>query len=140
MTEQKSAYWLTKRSEFLRAAKGRRFHTALFTIQAVTCEKPDAQARFGLTVTSKAGNAVERNRMKRRLREALRLSARTKARPAVDYVIIGRRDILSAPFETLVRELDQGVERIKPTPPDFKPNSVKATSSKSSLSKSGKSV
>lgn len=140
MTEHKSAYWLTKRSEFLRAAKGRRFHTALFTIQAVIGEKPDANPRFGLTVTAKAGNAVERNRMKRRLREALRLSARAKARPQTDYVIIGRRDILSAPFETLVRELDQGIERIKPTPPDFKPNIPKSSSSKPSFSKSGKSA
>lgn len=140
MTESKSAYWLTKRSEFLRAAKGRRFHTALFTIQAVESEKPDARARFGLTVTSKAGNAVERNRMKRRLREALRLAAGAKARPASDYVIIGRREILNAPFQTLVRELDQSVERIKPIPPESKPSSAKATSSKSSLSKSGKSA
>ena len=126
MTEQKSAYWLTKRSEFLRAAKGRRFHTALFTIQAVHGEKPDAAARFGLTVTSKAGNAVERNRMKRRLREALRLSARAKGRMATDYVIIGRRDILAIPFKTLTGELTEGVGRIKPTPPDFKPSSSKS--------------
>ena len=114
MTESKSAYWLTKRSEFLRAAKGRRFHTALFTIQAVHGAEPDALARFGLTVTSKAGNSVERNRMKRRLREAIRLSAREKARPATDYVVIGRRDILTTPFATLVSELTQGVDRIKP--------------------------
>lgn len=112
MTELKSAYWLTKRSDFLRAAKGRRFHTALFTIQAVHGENPEAGARFGLTLTSKAGNAVERNRMKRRLREALRLSARSKARAATDYVIIGRRDILKANFSTLVQELNQGIERI----------------------------
>lgn len=134
MTEQKSAYWLTKRSEFLRAAKGRRFHTALFTIQAVNGEKSEAGSRFGLTVTSRAGNAVERNRMKRRLREALRLSAGAKARPATDYVIIGRRDILAAPFATLVSELQQGIERIKPTPPDFKPSSSKFSSSKSGKS------
>lgn len=140
MTEQKSAYWLTKRSEFLRAAKGRRFHTALFTIQAVQSEKPETGARFGLTVTSKAGNAVERNRMKRRLREALRLSARSKARAATDYVIIGRRDILQASFPSLVSELSQGVERIRPTPPDFKPSSFKTKSSKSSSLKSGKSA
>ena len=120
MTEQKSAYWLTKRSEFLRAAKGRRFHTALFTIQAVSSEKSDASARFGITVTAKAGNAVERNRMKRRLRAALRLSAASSARMATDYVIIGRRDILQAPFDTLASELHQGIERIKPTSPDFK--------------------
>jgi ribonuclease P protein component len=114
MTEPKSAYWLVKRSEFLRAAKGRRYHTALFTIQAVGSERPDAGPRFGLTLTAKAGNSVERNRMKRRLREAIRLSARSKARPATDYVVIGRRDLLVAPFTNIVHELNIGIERIKP--------------------------
>jgi len=69
------------------------------------------------------------------LREALRLSTRSFARPATDYVIIGRRDILQSPFTSLVNELNQGVERIRPTPPDFKP-----ISSKSSPKKSGKSA
>jgi ribonuclease P protein component len=114
MKEPKSAVWLTQRAEFLAAAKGRRHHAALFTIQAMARRNAAGGPRFGLTVTTKTGNSVERSRIKRRLREAIRLEARLVAFPGTDYVLIGRRALLDAPFETITAELIDGISRLKP--------------------------
>ena len=65
--------------------------------------------RFGLTVTKKVGCAVERNRIRRRLREALRTPG-LAAKAGHDYVIVARRDALTAPFAVLVNELSQALE------------------------------
>lgn len=75
-TDPKPNRWLTRRREFLAAAKGRRHHAALFTIQALRRSPLEGPARFGLTVTGKTGNAVERNRIKRRLRAAIQAVGR----------------------------------------------------------------
>ena len=61
--------------------------------------------RFGLTVTKQVGHATERNRIKRRLRTACRLAAPDLASIAADVVVIGRRDILTAAYATLVDDL-----------------------------------
>jgi ribonuclease P protein component len=74
-----------RRAEFLRVARGKRFHAAAFSLQAAAREDSaqDAPPRFGFTVTRKAGRAVERNRMRRRLREALRRAAPLEALPGL---------------------------------------------------------
>jgi ribonuclease P protein component len=66
----------------------------------------DRPARFGFTVTKKIGNAVVRNRIRRRLREAVRLSS--GAEPGTDYVLVGRRAALSLQFDRLVTDLMSG--------------------------------
>ena len=66
---------LTKRAEFLAAASGRRFHTERMTVQGRLRDGDGAGLRFGLTVTKKVGHATERNRIKRRLRAAIRDAA-----------------------------------------------------------------
>lgn len=62
-------------------------------------------------MTRKVGNAVERNRIRRRLREVVRLSAGERMRDGVDYVVVARRETLSAPFARLMDELTQRVAR-----------------------------
>ena len=114
MADDKAAIWLTRRPEFLAVAKGRRHHAALFTIQALPRQDATGVPRFGLTVTAKTGNSVVRNRIKRRLREAIRSKARLVALPGTDYVLIGRRGLLDAPFETIIAELVDGILRLKP--------------------------
>jgi ribonuclease P protein component len=62
---------LKKRSEFLRAARGNRAGRSAFSLQAIAAQA--AEPGVGFTVTKKTGNAPERNRIRRRLREAARL-------------------------------------------------------------------
>jgi ribonuclease P protein component len=78
--------------------------------------QPDGNAaRFGITVTRKVGNAVVRNRVKRRLRAALR-SLATPADAAgearFDYVVVARREALAAPFDSLLDDLRHGIAAV----------------------------
>jgi ribonuclease P protein component len=61
--------------------------------------------RFGFTATKKLGNAVTRNHIRRRLKEAVRLVAPDAARPGCDYVLIARAAAATRPFATLERDL-----------------------------------
>ena len=62
-------------------------------------------ARVGFTVTKKVGNAVVRNRVRRRLKEAVRVHAAADMAPGHDYVIVGREDVLTARFVALADEI-----------------------------------
>ncbi len=80
---------LKKRAEFLRAARGRRAVTPGFILQG--WDRGDGgEARVGFTCSKKVGNAVARNRAKRRLREIARLVLVDAGRAGWDYVLIGR--------------------------------------------------
>jgi ribonuclease P protein component len=68
--------------------------------------------RVGFTVSRQVGNAVERNRVRRRLREIVRLMPDGVMRPGHDYVLIARRAALALPFGTMARELDAALGRI----------------------------
>ncbi|RFC62116.1 ribonuclease P protein component [Fulvimarina endophytica] len=104
---------LTKRSEFLAARKGRRLNGPYFFVET-HLRDDDAPPRFGLTVTKKVGNAVVRNRIRRRLREAIRVTAGEAMKPGVDYVIVARRDVLEVAFGTLTDELSRRFDRFDP--------------------------
>jgi ribonuclease P protein component len=109
---------LTERKHFLAVAKGARLHDAAFTLQAKLRDRNmDTQGRrFGLTVTKKTGNSVERNRIRRRLRAALRDPHVTRGTlpecNACDYVIIARRECLSLRFADLTDKLGALVARM----------------------------
>ena len=74
----------------------------------------EGAVRVGFTVSKQVGNAVERNRVRRRLREVVRLSAAGADRmcPGHDYVLVGRRAALAAPFGEMVRELGSALRRV----------------------------
>lgn len=99
------------RRDFLAASKGARFQTRAFTLQAVAAEDVTSTrpARFGVTVTKKIGGAVVRNRIRRRLREAVRLMADNPARSGHDYVIFARREALATPFASMTEDLRRAV-------------------------------
>lgn len=93
-------------------------HRPLFTIQAAKRSPvapdqvvPEAGGRVGLTVTKKEGGAVERNRIRRRLREALRQAKALSTDADTDYVVVARREAMTVPFERLVADLEAAVRR-----------------------------
>ncbi|WP_119306562.1 ribonuclease P protein component [Cohaesibacter haloalkalitolerans] len=134
---------LKKRSEFLAAAKGGRLSRRGFVLQAIKRVPEDKDpARVGFTVTKKVGNAVIRNRVKRRLREVARLLGPEILQSGWDYVLIGRIGALHLPFDSLcadfkgcVRDLASGkTDRGRRTPI----RTVKADQSSRSPSQTGK--
>ncbi|MBB5753854.1 ribonuclease P protein component [Prosthecomicrobium pneumaticum] len=108
---------LRKRPEFLAVAGGPRVSRRGFVLQKREHGAPDRPPRFGFTVTKKIGNAVVRNRIRRRLREAVRIAAPLHARPATDYVLVGRRAALDQAFAALVADLSTGLDALaRPRP------------------------
>jgi ribonuclease P protein component len=71
--------------------------------------KPDT-IRFGVTASRKVGGAVERNRAKRRLREAARAVLPLSALPGNDYVLVARRETLAKPFDVLLADLARALK------------------------------
>jgi ribonuclease P protein component len=98
---------LTRRPDYQRVARGRRWPSEAFTLQAQERDKtsPTAEPRIGFTATRKIGGAVERNRIRRRLKEAVRLTKALEARDDHDYVLVARRAALRKPFDLLCDEL-----------------------------------
>ena len=82
-----------------------------FVVQALA-RKDEEPARIGFTCTKKLGNAVIRNRIKRRLKEAARLSLPNIVKPGFDYVVIGRAPAENRPFEVLQSDLISAAARL----------------------------
>nr|WP_298925389.1 ribonuclease P protein component [uncultured Erythrobacter sp.] len=102
---------ITKRSDFLAANKGLRNARAGFVL--LTRPNDGAGVRFGITVTKKIGNAVVRNRMKRRFRELLRDKLPQFGLPDHDHVLIGRAGGVERDFQLMSLELDRALERAR---------------------------
>jgi ribonuclease P protein component len=106
---------LKQRADFVAAAAGARISRRGFVLQ---CRRRDDAAdtslapRVGFTVTRKAGSAVERNRIRRRLREVVRLTAADWISPGHDYVVVGRREALTLGFAELRQDLASAGTRI----------------------------
>lgn len=104
---------IRQRADFLAAAGGAKTSAPAFILQGR--ERPDpGPVRIGFTVSRKVGSATERNRVRRRLREVVRLSAaETVMRPHCDYVIIGRRTALDRGFNLMQDDLRSALKRIE---------------------------
>ncbi|MBB3034752.1 ribonuclease P protein component [Alteriqipengyuania lutimaris] len=100
---------LTKRADFLAANRGLRVPTPGFVLLA----RPNDGhgVRYGITVTKKIGNAVVRNRMKRRFRELLRAHLPAGGLPDHDHVLIGREGGVERDFAKLSDELADALGR-----------------------------
>ncbi len=108
---------LRHRPDFLRAARALRQGTPGFLVQArcrAAGEPAPAQAvRIGFTCSKKLGNAVARNRARRRLREVARAVMPSAARPGWDYVLVGRPEAtLTRPFADLLADLARALRRL----------------------------
>ncbi len=102
---------LTKRSEFLATRRGERRRGPYFVLEILDRGERDEPPRVGYTVSKRQGNSVERNRIRRRLREAVRLVAGFDMKAGHDYVVVARRDALDAPFSALARSLARRIGR-----------------------------
>lgn len=114
---------LRKRAEFLAAARARRQATAGFLLQARRRDAAEGAdgVRVGFTCSKKVGNAVTRNRAKRRLREIARALLPGLGQPGWDYVLVGRPGATVArPYADLLADLKAAMDRIhaprKPEP------------------------
>jgi len=102
---------LRKRAEFLAANKGLRNARMGFVL--LTLPNGGVGKRFGVTVTKKIGNAVVRNRMKRRFRELLRATLVDEGLPDTDHVLIGREGGVERDFATMRSELSVALARAR---------------------------
>lgn len=122
---------IKKRSDFLRAARaGRKWATAGLVLQAFdrrpagtgatgdgACpDSGDRDLRVGFTASRKVGNAVARNRARRRLRELSRELLPSRGRPGTDYVLIARQATLQRPYAGLRADLETALEKVARRP------------------------
>ncbi len=107
---------LKRRAEFLKvAATGRKWVTRGLILQERR-RNDENPPRIGFTVSKKVGNAVRRNRARRRLRAAVEQVMPTRGKTGRDYVLIGRFDTVDRPFDALVDDLETAFERIETAP------------------------
>lgn len=116
---------LKRRADFLAAATGIKVPAPAFVLQAHR-RREEGPARIGYTVSRKVGTATERNRVRRRLREAVRLSAGKRMQAGYDYVLIGRRAALGASFDRIIDDLDGALRRAH-TPRPAAPHTLSKT-------------
>jgi ribonuclease P protein component len=103
---------LTRRAEFLKVAAGRRKSVAPgLILQAHPQDGADC-LRVGFTASRKVGNAVARNRARRRLRAAVAAVLPAHGAAGHDYVVIARAGTLTRPFEGLLEDLATGLKRL----------------------------
>jgi len=110
---------LKRRQEFRAvAASGRRWVTPAFVLQvAPRAAGRDATIGLGFTASRRVGNAVARNRARRRLAEAARKVLPGAAEPGYNYVLVARPVVLTCPFDRLLSDLTVAFARVTRTAP-----------------------
>ena len=120
---------LRRRADFQRAARGKRANAESFALQSRTrteAEVAEAGPRVGFTVTRKIGGAVQRNRIRRRLKAALAAASAIAPNAHSDYVLVARRPALTRRFAALIADVERTfmqIGRARPTATDRDPRS-----------------
>lgn len=108
---------LLRRADFLRAARGVKAAVPGLVLQ-VRRRMPDetgddTRPRVGFTASRKVGNAVARNRARRRLRAAVADVLSARAEPGCDYVLIARAATADRPYDDLLADLGKALDRTR---------------------------
>lgn len=113
---------ILKRKDFVEiAGKGRKFVTPTVVVQRHVCSHEGVKGPgVGYTVTKKQGNAVVRNRIKRRLREAFKYKYQQLGVDADDYVLIGRAEAADCPYPQLLADLEKALTRLQPKSREYR--------------------
>jgi ribonuclease P protein component len=108
---------LKKRRDFLRVQKGRRVHTGLFSVQVLP-QETEVVSRVGFTVSKRVSlSAVKRNRIRRRLKEAMRRVENGVSARGTDFVIVAKLEALDAPFARITSDLTKALRKaVQPNP------------------------
>jgi ribonuclease P protein component len=102
---------LKRRADFLAATTGTKVPAGPIVLQ--TRWRDDrGPIRVGFTVTKKTGNAVVRNRIRRRLKAAVGLVAAKLVRPGHDYVLVARAAAYDRAFAELKKDLERALQRV----------------------------
>lgn len=104
---------LRQRSDFLAANGGLRVGTPAFVLLVKSRQDADTTCRIGFTVTKKTGNAVVRNRIKRRFRALARHVLPDHGLAGADHVLIGREDALTREFAAMQADLERALARVR---------------------------
>lgn len=104
---------LRQRSDFLAANGGLRVGTPAFVLLVKARSDGHAQVRIGYTVTKKIGNAVVRNRIKRRFRALVHQVLGSHGLPGADHVLIGRGEAMTRDFAVMRTDLVRALERVR---------------------------
>ena len=103
---------IKKRSDFLAANRGKRYATPGFVL-LVRDRRDDSPAiRLGITITKKVGNAVIRNRMRRRFRALAQEMLADKGKAGADHILIGRDSGIERDFDALRADMVKALGKI----------------------------
>ena len=112
LSQSRNMERLKRRTDFKAAALAAKAPTGAFVLQARLRGEDKGAVRVGFTVSRQVGTAVERNRVRRRLREMVRHAPASDFRAGHDYVLIGRRTALQASFADMARQFDAALRRV----------------------------
>jgi len=103
---------LKQRADFLRVAQGAKYAAPGLVLQGRARADDGAAPRVGFTVSKRVGNAVERNRVKRRLKALADRLIPLYAAPSHDYVVIGRRAALTRSHAALGADMKKALRKL----------------------------
>tara|TARA_Y200000002_G_scaffold367812_1_gene360238 strand:+ start:1026 stop:1400 length:375 start_codon:yes stop_codon:yes gene_type:complete len=103
---------ITKRSDYLRASKSKYFRSNSFIIQFYN-RVDDLEPRYGVTATKKIGNAIKRNKAKRRIRNLVKDLLPKYGKNGYDYVFIAKENLINEDWEVLKEESTSVLKDLK---------------------------
>jgi ribonuclease P protein component len=103
---------IKKRADFLAANRGKRYATPGFVLLVKDRQDDEPTIRLGITITKKVGNAVVRNRMRRRFRELAREMLADKGKAGADHILIGRDGGIERDFAELRADMARALDKL----------------------------